>query len=83
MFAYILVTAQVKNNSESIDELIFNLYDLKEYEKEIIREFYQIRVERADKKLKYVQAKYIKKYIEEFARSFNLLLSKGSKLVRK
>ncbi len=73
----------LSSQKSQIDELVFDLYDLTLYQKEIIREFYQIRVERADNKLKYVQRKDIEIYIEEFAKSFNLMLQKGSKLVGK
>ena len=71
------------NIENKIDELVFDLYNLKEYQKEIIREFYQIRVERAGNRLKYVYRKDIVTYIEEFAKSFNLMLEKGKKLVGK
>lgn len=71
----------IKSFENQIDELIFNLYNLTTYQKEIIREFYQIRVERAENKLKYVQAKDIESYIEEFAKTFNLIIKKGRKLV--
>jgi hypothetical protein len=70
-------TLEIENQ---VDDLIFDLYDLTEYQKEIIREFYQIRVERASKELKYLQVNDIKRYIEEFSTSFNLVLKNGSKL---
>jgi len=78
-----LIEKGLSSNVSEINNLVFDLYDLTRYKKEIIREFYQIRVERADKKLKYVQRKDIEIYIEEFAKSFNLMLQKGSKLVGK
>ena len=45
-------TEKIENE---IDEIVFNLYGLKEYEKEIIREFYQIKVERDGKREKFVR----------------------------
>ncbi|MCD4730332.1 MAG: hypothetical protein K8R74_07020, partial [Bacteroidales bacterium] len=64
-----------------IDELVFNLYNLKEYQKEIIREFYQVKVERA--KLKQAKDHDIEKYIEKFSEVFGYMLEKGSKMVAK
>ena len=58
-----------------IDELIFNLYDLTEYEKEIIKEFYQINVDRADERLQYVQSRDIIEYFNTFKDTFSLVLS--------
>jgi len=60
---------------EEIDNLVFNLYELTEYEKEIIREFYQINVERADEKLKFVQPRDIIEYFNTFKETFSLILS--------
>ncbi len=64
-----------------IDELVFDLYNLKEYEKEIIREFYQIKVERAGKKEKYVTKSDIENYAKKFTEVFGLMLEEDSKLV--
>lgn len=58
-----------------VDEKIYNLYELTDYEKEIINEFYQIKVERAGDKLKYVQPRDIQVYFEAFKESFELILS--------
>lgn len=69
---------QYQHNEEfinKIDELVYNLYELTDYEKEIINEFYQIKVERASDKLKFVQLKDIKVYFEAFKESFELILS--------
>ena len=63
-----------------IDELIFDIYSLKEYEKEIIREFYQIKVERAAKEQKKVSKSDIEKYAQKFVEVFSLMLEKGNKL---
>src|SRR5665648_19418 len=76
------VVIQLKASGENaettikkIDELVFNLYELTEYEKEIIKEFYQINVDRADEKLKYVQPKDITEYFQIFKDTFSLMLS--------
>lgn len=58
-----------------LDELVYNLYELTDYEKEIINEFYQVRVERANDKLKFVQPRDIQTYFEAFKESFELILS--------
>lgn len=63
------------------DELVFNLYGLKEYEKEIIREFYQVKVERAGKNEKFVRKSDIEKYTNKFSEVFGLMLEEDSKLV--
>jgi methylase of polypeptide subunit release factors len=64
-----------------IDELVFDLYGLKEYEKEIVREFYQINVERAEKNEKFVRRSDIESYAKKFAEVFSLMLEENSKLV--
>ena len=66
-----------------IDEMVFDLYGLKEYEKEIIREFYQIRVERAGKIEKYVKKSDIVNYANKFTEVFGLMLEADSKLIAK
>lgn len=58
-----------------IDNLVFDNYSLLDYEKEIIREFYQTRVERADIKLALVTKKDLQQYFEGFKRAFSLILS--------
>jgi len=63
-----------KDSSElekKIDELVFDLYDLLEFEKEIIREFYQINVER---KKDFVKEEDIHNYVNGFRRNFRLVL---------
>lgn len=66
---------------KDIDELIFDIYSLKEYEKEIIREFYQIKVERTAKEQKLVRPADIEKYAQKFVDVFSWMLEKGNKLV--
>lgn len=62
-----------------LDELVYNLY-LTDYEKEIINEFYQIKVERTGDKLKFAQPEDIHAYFEAFKKSFELILSSGHTL---
>ncbi|MFA7290485.1 MAG: N-6 DNA methylase [Melioribacteraceae bacterium] len=63
-----------------IDENIYNLYELTDYEKEIINEFYQVKVERASDKLKFVQHRDMLFYFEAFKESFELILSSNHTL---
>jgi hypothetical protein len=67
--------ANVVSTVNEIDELIFNLYELTEYEKEIIKEFYQINVDRSEEKLLTVQSKDIIEYFNAFKETFSLVLS--------
>ncbi|HLP48182.1 MAG TPA: N-6 DNA methylase, partial [Candidatus Kapabacteria bacterium] len=71
----------VKNNGKDsselekkIDELVFDLYGLLEFEKEIIREFYQINVER---KKDHIKEKDIQNYVDRFRQNFKLVLDPG------
>ena len=79
-----LVTNLQHNYNEDliakIDELVFNLYELTDYEKEIINEFYQIKVERASDKLRFVQPRDIQAYFEVFKETFGLMLSQNHTL---
>ncbi len=74
-----IIESQDKNNQVDIDELIYNLYNLKEYQKEIIREFYQIRVERV--KQKTAKNQDIEKYIAKFSEIFEKMFEKESKMI--
>ncbi len=65
-------------DKKNVDNLVFDLYNLKEYQKEIIREFYQIRVERA--KQKTVKKQDIEKYTAKFSEIFENMLDEGSKM---
>jgi hypothetical protein len=72
---------RIKNNQDYsniellIDELVFENYNLSDYEKEIIKEFYQVNVDRAGKKLQLVQPKDMHEYFTTFKESFSLFLS--------
>ena len=63
-----------------LDELVFDLYGLLDYEKEIIKEFYQIRVQRAEAKQSKVKAEDILSYHKAFKETFSLILSKQNSL---
>lgn len=62
------------NLAQTIDEKIFQLYQLLDFEKEIIREFYQIKVER---KKDFVKAMDLQKYADTFRESYAFVLKKG------
>ena len=59
-----------------IDELVFGLYNLFDYEKEIIREFYKVRTERTGKS-KYVTKSDLNEYIKNFTDIFGLMLAEN------
>lgn len=63
-----------------LNDLIFDLYDLLDYEKEIIREFYQVRVERAGKEQERVRQEDIQKYFNAFTDTFSLILASDNTL---
>jgi hypothetical protein len=60
-----------------IDELVFSLYGLLEFEKEIIREFYQINVER---KKDHVKSEDIQNYVDRFRQNFKFVLDRDFRL---
>ncbi len=63
--------ADTSELEEQIDDLVFSLYGLLEFEKEIIREFYQTNVER---KKDVVSEEDIHNYVNRFRRNFRLVL---------
>ncbi len=63
-----------------IDQVVYSLYELTDYQKEIINEFYQVKVERASDKQKLVQPKDIQSYFEAFKETFELVLSSNHTL---
>ncbi|MCG8318365.1 MAG: SAM-dependent methyltransferase [Cytophagales bacterium] len=65
---------------DRLNEMVFDLYGLFDYEKEIIREFYDVRVNRAGLQLSKVNIEDIQKYYEAFRDTFSLLLSKENSL---
>lgn len=62
---------------QEIDEIVFDLYGLLDFEKEMIREFYQVNVERKNDP---VTGEDIQMYVDQFRRNFSSFLSKGFKL---
>ncbi len=63
-----------------LNEIIFDLYGLLDYEKEIIKEFYQLRVHRAEEKQSKVRVEDINTYYKAFTETFSLILSKENSL---
>lgn len=63
-----------------LNEKILELYKLTDYEKEIIREFYQLNVERADKLSSWVRESEIAAYYKAFKETFSLILSEENTL---
>jgi hypothetical protein len=62
-------------NERQLNEIVFDLYNLLDYEKEIIKEFYQTRVERGDVNLSLITKRDMEKYFDEFKKAFSLILS--------
>ncbi|HEY0088640.1 MAG TPA: hypothetical protein VGB37_07340, partial [Candidatus Lokiarchaeia archaeon] len=65
-----------EENENLIDELVFELYNLLTYEKEIIKEFYKVRTERTGKS-KYVTESDLNEYILNFTDIFSLMLAEN------
>ena len=63
-----------------MNEIIFNLYGLLDYEKEIIREFYQVRVDRAAPEQERVNVTDMRRYFKAFKKAFSLILSEDHSL---
>ncbi|PWL29335.1 N-6 DNA methylase [uncultured Roseivirga sp.] len=61
---------------DELDEIIFDLYCLVEYEKEIIREFYEVRVKRSGKQESKATPSDITNYWSAFKKTYSLLLAK-------
>jgi hypothetical protein len=73
-----------KNNNKDtselekeIDEIVFDLYGLLEFEKEIIKEFYQVKVERKNDPVK---AEDMQAYVDRFRKNFKSVLAKNYRL---
>jgi len=62
---------------QEIDDAVFDLYGLLDFEKEMIREFYQVNVERKNAP---VTANDIQLYVDRFRRNFSFFLARGFKL---
>lgn len=68
--------SKINEVQAEIDNIVFELYGLLGYEKEIVKEFYQINIDRVDDK--HVNYKDIVEYISTFVDSFQFVLSKES-----
>jgi len=64
----------------AIDEFLFDKSQLLDYEKEIIREFYQIKVERAAADVAKANDGDIRRYIAAFDKAYSLIIAKGCHL---
>ncbi|MDB5032679.1 N-6 DNA methylase [Mucilaginibacter sp.] len=65
----------VRNLDAHINSYLLSNSNLLDYEKEIINEFYQIRVERANNSRSVANHKDIENYIANFKKTFSLILS--------
>jgi len=63
-----------------LNEMVFDLYGLVDYEKEIIREFYDVRVKRAGKQESKVRPADMDNYFEAFKDAYSLILSNDKTL---
>lgn len=68
---------EVKKIEQEIDEIVFDLYNLKPYEKEQIKDFYLVNV---DRKGKIVTPEDMKQYIDKFIALFNFILKENKYL---
>lgn len=60
---------------DQINETVFDLYELVDYEKEIIREFFDVRVNRSGKRESLVRPADMSAYFDSFKSAFSLLLA--------
>lgn len=67
----------IKTLETEIDEIVFDLYGLLEFEKEIIREFYQVKTERKNDPVK---KEDIQEYVDRFRKNFKSVLAKNYNL---
>lgn len=65
---------KVERLEQQIDNLVFELYDLTEFEKAVIREFYDVRVHRKADKLNKVNKIDLNAYFYKFREVFELAL---------
>lgn len=72
-----IINSDGQNNNliDDLDEFVFSLYDLLEYEKEIIREFYDVRVKREGKQESIVRPDDLVQYFEAFKDAYSLMLA--------
>lgn len=60
---------------DQLNEMVFDLYGLVDYEKEIIREFYDVRVNRAGKEQSRLRPGDMQTYFESFKDAYSLMLA--------
>ena len=65
---------------DDLNSAVFNLYELTEYDKAIVNEFYEIETARADRKVNKVSKADIKRYAKNFEEVFSLILGSTSSL---
>ncbi|PTQ99194.1 type I restriction-modification system DNA methylase subunit [Mucilaginibacter yixingensis] len=65
---------------DELDELVFEHYGLLDYERQVIKEFYQMNVDRADAPLNKVTASDLNVYFNAFVKAFQLVLAEGTVL---
>jgi len=63
-----------------MNDIVFEHYGLLDYEKEVIKEFYQINVDREEKSNSLVKPHDISQYFEAFKATFSLILSQQNTL---
>lgn len=66
-----------EKSEKELDEFVFDLYGLLEFEKEIIREFYQINVEQKNEKVKPVD---IENYVSKFRDVYQSMIKENLRL---
>lgn len=74
------VNKDISDKEKQLNDLIFDLYDLLNYEKEIINEFYQVNVDRVGEKECLVRQSDMEMYFKAFKDTFSLVLSPGNSL---
>jgi hypothetical protein len=72
------VEANFDNEVLELNKLVFEHYGLLDYEKEIIREFYQINVENADSVNAIAKPSDMQQYFNAFKTTFELILSENN-----
>lgn len=70
----------VTNEINLLNEMVFDLYKLILYEKEIIKEFYEVNVDREGLEASFVRTKDIERYYNSFKEAFSLILSDDNTL---
>ena len=66
-----------KTQEDQIDELVFDLYGLLDFEKEIIREYYDVNVYRKGDTIKDSEPNDFQKYVDKFRKVFSFILDDG------